>query len=397
MKTLLLDPGLFGRTGHNASIAEELDRQLRGTGDLLVAGSHRIQPKDFEHLAGRLKPAFEVDGYSRFGTSALRDPQQIQRLRTAIDRDLDQIRPERFDLLLMPTSYPLHLEALARRAARMNSTRIAVGMLMPPEFWASDMQAGADLENIMLDAVQALSAQADALFYSEMGCYWFGPQRVAMPMLLPPVSEVTERLMAELATEKRSADGPVRFGFFGSPFTSKGIEHVTEVARHGVPIGAQLVLRLPPGHEALCAQLSTLPRVDAASRVTANADYLRDMAAVDVVIAAYDPAHYSTKMSGIVPEAIALGRAVLLTEGCAALVDFVDHHAPGSFACVPYGSKGLHDAMALPRGHWRRAQHCAAASGSLVRAMKNGARYLTVASGGAAGQRAASKLTELAV
>jgi hypothetical protein len=217
-----------------------------------------------------------------------------------------------------------------------------------------------------------------------------------MPVLLPPVAGVTERLMAELAGMPHASDGTVRFGFFGSPFTSKGFEHVVEVARLGVPEGAQLVLRLPPGNEAVCAQLSKLPRVDARSRATSNAEYLRDMADVDVVIAAYDPNHYATKMSGIVPEAIALSRPVLLADGCTALIDFVDRHAPGSFASVPFGLNGLLNAMAHPRARWQQAQRCAAASAALVREMKNGVRYLAVTSGGALGPAIRSVPTEKA-
>lgn len=380
MKVLLVDPGLHGRTGHNGALAEELDRELSGRIELHIAGSTRVRASDFADLRATIAPAFRVGGYAKYAARQFADERMILSLRRAVDEDFAALGIDGYDLILMPTVYPLHLEGLARRAADLQRQRFAFGMLMPPDYWASDVSAASTLEQIMLDAVQHLYGHTDALFYSETGAYHLGAQRIAMPLLLPPVSAPTAELLARLEREARSASGTTRFGFFGAPFPTKGFEHLLALARRGLPEGARLVVRLPAGHEDLCTRLNGLSRqVDASSRATTNAEYLQEMAQVDVVLTAYDPDHYALKMSGIVPEAICLGRAVLVTDGCTALIDFLDRHAPGSFATQPYGVDGLAAAMALPAGHWLRLQQSARASAAAMRSLKEARRYLAIA------------------
>jgi hypothetical protein len=380
MKVLLVDPGLNGRTGHNGALAEELDRELSGRVDFRIAGNARVRADDFRDLRAPISAAFRVSGYAKYAARQLADSRLMSSFRSAIDEDLAALDIDACDLILMPTVYPLHLEALARRAGRLQRQRLTFGMLMPPEYWAADASAAAAVEQIMLDAVQHLYGQTDALFYSETGAYHFGAQRISMPLLLPPVSAATGNLLARLEREAANPAETTRFGFFGAPFPAKGFDHLLGLARHGVPDGAQLVVRLPAGHEDICSRLNALsPHIDARSQAMTNADYLQQMAQVDVVLAAYDPEHYALKMSGIVPEAICLGRSVLVTDGCTALVDFLDRHAPGSFATQPYGVNGLAAAMALPATHWQRLAHSARASAAVMRSLKEARRYLALA------------------
>jgi hypothetical protein len=342
MKVLLLDPGLTGRNGHNAALAEELDRELDGRATLRIGADRKLRPDDYRDLKAEVVGAFRLGGYAQYAARQLVDTRLMAGVRRAIDEDLAALEPEQCDLILMPTVYPLHLEALARRADRLGRQRLTCGLLMPPEYWAADVPAAPLLEQVMLASIQHLHAGSDAMFYSETGAYHCGAQRISTPLLLPPVSAQTGSLLARLergAARAADAGEPIRFGFFGSPFPAKGFDHLRTLAQEGIPAGARLVIRLPAGHDALCSRLNDLsPQVDATSRAMSNADYLQEMAQVDVVLTAYDPRHYALKMSGIVPEAVCLGRAVLVADGCTALVDFLDRHAPGCFATTPYGA-----------------------------------------------------------
>lgn len=380
MKTLLFDPGLSSRSGHNAALAEELARALAPQAGLHIAASVGAMPEAFRDLNTPVLPAFRIDGYTRYAGRQLLDDGTLSDLRNKVDEDLDALDLSRYGRLLMPTAYPLHLEALARRAHTLSGLRLTIGLLMPPEFWAVDMPAASALEQMMLQSVQVLSQHADCLFYCETGSYPFGPQRVSMPILLPPVSDTTSVLMERLARQAAPLHNDVRFGFFGAPFTSKGFEQLLAVASAGLPPLTRLVVRLPAGHADLCTRLqATGAAIDATSRGMSNADYLQEMAQVDVVLATYDPNYYSQKMSGIVPEAISLGRPVLVSDGCTALIDFLDRHAPGSFASTTYSVSGLTAAMALPAGHWQRLKNSANASSSVMRELKSARRYLALA------------------
>ena len=76
------------------------------------------------------------------------------------------------------------------------------------------------------------------------------------------------------------------------------------------------------------------------------------MAEVDIVLAHYDPAVYGDKMSGIVPEAVCLGKPVLVADGCNAVINFLDRYAPGGFVVAPYSTHGLASALALQPAVW---------------------------------------------
>jgi hypothetical protein len=102
------------------------------------------------------------------------------------------------------------------------------------------------------------------------------------------------------------------------------------------------------------------------------------MAAVDAVHCFYDPAQYAGKMSGIPAEALALGRPVLLADGCEAMIDFVERHAPGSYVSGPYSAQTLEMALAMPLSSWRRIAECAHGSSAGVRALKSMSRFLAV-------------------
>jgi len=384
MKILVLDPGLSARLGHNAAIAEELGLELRGRPgvELTFAGSSTLIPADFEDLTGTFLPAFRLDGYAHFGAGDFSDPQRNERIRTFLASELQALRPSSFDVILMPTAYPLHLQAVADSARLLGKAQFQCGLLMPASFWANDAAAFQHLATVFEAAILQLQG-ANCLFYTETGRFALGDASVRTPVLLPPVSAATASLMETLAQAGSNPAEELRVGYFGSPFTSKGFNVLLETIARGLPPHVRIVLRLPPGHAERCATLrAQSPQVDATSRAMSNGEFLREMASVDVVFGLYDPAHYSEKMSGLIPEAICLGRPVLLSAECTSLVAFLDQHAPGSFVSAGYDVASLGQALALPADIWRERAQRAAASAPVVRALKSASRYLTIAGAG---------------
>jgi len=129
----------------------------------------------------------------------------------------------------------------------------------------------------------------------------------------------------------------------------------------------------------MCDQLNALsPALEATSAEMSNAQYFEAMADVDAVLAFYDPAEYGTKMSGIVPEAICLGKPVVISDGCDGLCRFLDRYAPGSFATGTYGPGDLAAILRLPAPLWSSLGAKARASSDVVRMMKSMRRYLTL-------------------
>lgn len=388
MRIAYVDPGLSSRKGHNAAMLEEFDTALaieRGHAvSYLCAAS--ADPKIFDGLAGSLKPTFRVDGYARLRAADLFDEQRLQMIDelTAADLQASSVL-DTCDAILMPTAYPLHLRALARRRSVLAGRRVALGLLLPARFWGGDDDACEQrIGEIFADSIDSLNAGTDLFAYSETGSFSFGANAVSLATLLPPLAAPNALHVQRLAAEHRppNPDGPL-LGFFGSPFSSKGfgllVEALQGLARNGVQPAARIMLRLPAGYEQVCAQLNALgPWVDATSRQADNRQYLQEMAGADVVLGYYDPREYGAKMSGIVPEAISLGKPLLLAEGCNAICDFLERHAPGSFVSGPYDAQILADVLMLPGSAWDRPARCARLHAPLMQQLKSMDRYLSV-------------------
>jgi hypothetical protein len=388
MKIAYIDPGLTCRKGHNAAMVEEFDQAL------VTERGHRVtylcaantDAKAFDNLRGKLRPTFRIDGYAKPDHADLFDSQRFDRIAAVMAQDLARADAlTDCDAILMPTAYPLHLHALAQRAASLSARRVVLGLLLPSSFWSSDVQSERRVSELFATAINAFSSATDLFAYSETGVFQFGDNPVSLATLLPPLARSSAEQVRRLCANEERAVAPVSpiLGFFGSPFTGKGFGLLTdaalELAGRDVRPVSRLVIRLPHGHEDACRHLNAMaPWVDATSRTMTNEEYLAEMAAVDAVCAFYDPQQYGTKMSGIVPEAISLGKPLLITEGCHAIQDFLERHAPSSFLCGRYETQTLTDVLSLPADVWARPGACARSHAPLMQQLKSMERYLAV-------------------
>ncbi len=386
MKIAYVDPGLSGRKGHNAAMLAEFDEALvaeRGHG-LTVFGSARLDRTQFAGLRAELRPTFRIDGYARLVANDLFDEARIAQVLQILEQDLISASLAGFDAILMPTTYPLHLLALARGVGQVPGLRAVLGMLIPAAFWADDSRTQQRVGEIFAEGVDTLSAAADVFAYSETGHFQFGSQRVGLATLLPPLATRNADRLQQLAAAATPAD-PSRptLGFFGSPFGSKGIRMLEAAARQlaqrDQTPACRLRVCLPEGFDGVCQHLNAIaPWIDAQSRPTSNAEYLAEMAAVDAVWACYDPLHYQDKMSGIVPEAVSLGKPVVVAEGCIAIQDFLERQAPGAFIAAAYDTASVEAVLQLPAAAWQPAARCARSHAPLMQQLKSMDRYLAV-------------------
>ncbi|RZI91103.1 MAG: hypothetical protein EOP78_15690 [Variovorax sp.] len=307
MKLLLLDQGLSARTGHNAATLEELVLQAASPCGIALtcATASSLDRTGLAGLPCEWRPVFRLHGYARFLSDSDSHEPLLQRLTDLCVEDLRQLDLAAYDLVLMPTAYPVHLAALAQHLKSIRAPRLCIGLLMPPSFWACDARAAQWLDAVMQQSIDALQMQPDVSFFSESGEYRTGSTVLWLPTLLPPIADRThDWIAAQLALPLPEADEdaverPLVFGFFGDPSPRKGFELLAHCIQGGLPGGAHLSVALPTRHEALAGALNgTAPSVTARTLGPGNAQYLEAMQAVDVVLAFYDPAVYGMQMSG---------------------------------------------------------------------------------------------------
>ncbi|GMV45497.1 MAG: hypothetical protein AMXMBFR66_08950 [Pseudomonadota bacterium] len=384
MKIVYFDPGLAGRGGHNSAMLAEFEQALvqQGGNQVTVLAAARLAPAAFAGSALRFVPLFEIEGYQTFDSAALASGHALAAVGSALERADDLLACA--DAVLMPTAYPLHVQALGRCAARLAGRRVVLALMLPASYWAQDALAVPALDAAFAEGLGALAGHCELFAYSETGGFDLGGERLRLPTLLPPVAAPTMALLRGLATSPRAAaaDRPPVIGFFGSAFGSKGFERLAAAVRSQLADGrvprCRLRLALPPQQRHLARAVALAPWVEVVDVGTSNEDYLRAMAAVDAVWTFYDPGHYGQKMSGIVPEALALGKPLLVAEGCQGIVDFLEHHAPGSYVVGPYDARTARALLDLDPATLARAGQCARQHAPIARSLKDMERYLAV-------------------
>ncbi|AMM25091.1 hypothetical protein [Variovorax sp. PAMC 28711] len=380
MRLLLLDPGLAQRSGHNAAMLEEFAVQAAATPGFTIvcAASWAVDRAAFADLPCEVISAFRVNGYSGFVSDTESHETLLQDLLATCLEDLARLDLAGIDGVLMPTAYPVHLAAVARWLAHTPAVRLACGLLMPPRFWAGNARAEVWLGDLMRDTLTALSVRPGTVLYSESSRYRLRATEFDTPMLLPPWADATlDWVRSRTTADARAMDRTLRFGFFGAPTVRKGVHPLLAVIGGGLPHATSIVFALPHGHETLAAQWNHPARgVGASTLPRGNRAYLAAMSEVDVVLAFYDPTAYADQMSGIVAEAIALGKPLLVADGCDAITGFLAAHAHGSFIALPFGEPGLREGIGIPAARWRECRRAAAAAAPGVQRLKHIGRYL---------------------
>ena len=389
MKIAYLDPALSFFGGHNYAMLQEFDAELSrdASHQVTYLCSRGVEQLKFDDLNGRMEATFQTHGYAKLSKDDVEDTVKINQIISLIASEL--LHSQAFtecDAILMPTACPLHLAALSTVAERIGKKRLAVGFILPAKFWSIDNKSTEKIKAIFAECVTKLQTSMHLILYSEIGRFHFNERETRLPTLLPPLSEKSINKIRTIINSGMSAEGRQRksIGFFGAPEPSKGIEPLLQAIRNIVKNSYEtcvnLVLRLPPGFEKLCDELNSSARwIDAKCEKLSNADYLNQMHDVDLVWAFYDPLAYADfRMSGIVPDAIGLGKPVLISNGCEAIQAFIDTYAPGSAIRGTYSSETIELFLRTPFGTWEYNEKCAQISSDVILNMKSMRRYLAI-------------------
>ncbi len=386
---LILDPGFSGPGGHNGSLFEDFSVELPRRGIELHYATFRSVNIDTTGLATRLHPIFAVHGYDRNENleAVLASAGGLDPLITFITSEFDQLDWTDIDAVVMPTMYPLHLLALTRfllQTTKAKPTlRISIGCLMPLSFWTAQPQIERALGQKLLEAISLLRKRYSLLLYSETSNIQLDGRRLELPRLLPPVSNRTLALLERLSAARPfDPSTPLRFGFLGTAFTSKGFGILLECITKLTALPSfqhELHFVLPPVNDSLASRLTSAKCVRLSSKQRSNDEYLTAMSELDVILLPYDPAHYGEKFSGIIVEALALGKPMVVSHGATYLVRFLNDVAPGSFLPIEYSVEALTRALTLPKTAYASMAQVAQLSHGVAIALKNMDRYFAAA------------------
>ena len=374
---MVLDPALSlaDHNHHNflhreiAQASAELDL------DCAVFGSAWNQPADCRGIV----PFFESDTYYFFADVDDYRSRESE-IRGKAARDYSRLDFTDGARVWLPTASPWQLEALAGALRRGPRVRLAVGMVLPARFWSADSALQRRLDEMTWDAVASLVG-LDPFFYSETGHALDRGREVPLPTCIPMISDATLRLCEELSDADRQTDDElVTFGFFGGLFEHKGVSSILAAAKECRldPRTRRISFVIPPEFHARASELEgTSESISVASSPLGNDEYLRRMSAVTAVLCCYDAAFYAHQMSGIVTEAAALGKPVIVSAG-SSLHHFLLRHAPGTTVAVADVSD-LAAALKRPSRYWRALARSAAATAPVVRELKRFKRFLQMA------------------
>jgi hypothetical protein len=368
---LILDPELnvTFQGGHNWSFFSELEQISRENGFEVAFYGNKWSPAVPAGINSIL-PFFETGYYLH--ESQVR---KCLEFTSEIIACYEQLRVPPGSRILMHGAAPWHLEGIANLLEKRNDVRIAVGLLIPLKFWAKDEALLRAIDE-RLNTSLALLKRLNAFIYTETGEYHLLGRSVHFPVLLPPISQRTRDVAARFRLSREiTPNRPIRFGYFGLPKPCKGFNLLCNYLNNESPKDAMEVHFFLPEQPWLKEFDANINRARVHINKTTNIEMLRDMASVDVVICFYDPCVYDQRMSGIVAEALLLGKPLLLTRGTS-LERFVNDVAPRSAIVVDYSLASLTSALDLPAEAWVSAGRHARKAVSIVSELKSGQRYL---------------------
>lgn len=339
MRISIMDPGLANRIGHHFDQDFRVARALRAQGHAIeVHATANASPElvnAFAGLGATLHCTFRAGSYHRPTAEEDTWDHWLKRCAVTCD-DLAELAPT--DVAFWPSLTPIHFLASVRFAY---GTHIIGGLDGHINF-ATPM--GAELLCSGREMAQELDGRL------ELGAY----DRFIADAYRPVLAGLA---IARLPVPYDGCPSPPsktirRVGFFGHQRGERGANLIPEIGDGLVQRGLKMTIQDSSARIAMKRphpDISILGFVD---------DFAQELAACDLIVWPSNPEHYAVRSSGIVWEAIASGRPVVVPSGCLP-AQIALHHGAATFFHQPTASsvlRGIDEAIANYPALARRAE-----------------------------------------
>jgi len=297
MHVSIMDPGLANRIGHHFDQDFRIARALRGQGhDVEVCGAAHASQElvdAFAALGVPLHGTFRAGAYHRLVPGE--DSWDHWQQRAAVTaEDLARLAPT--DVAFWPTLQPFHFLAMVRFP---HGSHIVGGLDGQINF---STPLGAELLASGRDMAQSLASRLELGTYDRIIAEAYRPILDGLAVRRLPVPY--DGHPAPAAEQVR------RIGFFGHQRGERGGNLIPEIAAALLQRGLKLTLQ---DSSARLKMKRTHPDVAVLGFVD---DFSRELAACDLIVWPSDPQYYAARSSGVVWEAIASGRPVVVPSLC---------------------------------------------------------------------------------
>jgi glycosyltransferase involved in cell wall biosynthesis len=344
-KLLILDPVLKGYNGHHAEFANLLKAILEARFDVGIYCSLTARTPLIIRL--KAQPIF-WDTYGRDVGNF--DSAYAERTRLLVD-SLKRIDPRDLDhttIAVMHTTTIFQLGALAEwfgGLPKARRPRIFLQFQFPPEFGLETDTNWRDVQRLIHDAAAALATSGTVRFAANsqpLAERWAEQldQRCALmpiPVRWPDDTEIHVR------------PEPLTFGFFGGLRPEKGAWLIAEavpafLVRHP---DARFIVHAPTEESDVSAAqiLQRIPQVKVIrTSFNTKAAYFRQFLKAGCILLPYDPRAYAVRTSGVLLEALGLGRLIITTKGTW-MEGAIRDRSASSIAMTDYSADGLLESL----------------------------------------------------
>jgi hypothetical protein len=322
MRLVILDPGLKEFSGHHFNYNGAILGECRVRGiDLSIYTSIQCTPDVLEALPAT--PCFEASTYDMQEIATRKEMEtKFSFMNAILERDLmahvtRDLGAE--DLVLFLTTTVFQVVGVLNWYSTLVDPKPAICMQFMHHPWylglTSDPDFCTTLQQQSMAAWQA-SGHSRVRFAADNELLAGFLHRISgMPILLLPMPIRYPPLPGPAA----SRSGPVRFGFLGDGRPEKGLHHFVTAAllQKDAPLPeAEFFIHVSNQHGRNAGEiLRDVPNCQVLCRQVSNGDYWKLVGSCDVVVLPYDPRFYHIRGSGIVFEAMGMGKPVIVTAG----------------------------------------------------------------------------------
>jgi glycosyltransferase involved in cell wall biosynthesis len=352
-KAIIFDPGLRASDGHHLEHAQLMAAELSKTFTVSIYGNFWAQTRIIVPL--RARPVCYASLYSK---STHENFDLVYRDATQeIARDLSEVRSGDLipsSIFIIHTITAFQLEGLAnwyKALASRNRPKLFLQFQFPLEFGAEE-QNWPQLLDRARAAASALTEAGTVRFATNSDSL---AERIRVQLDQPVTIMPMSKSWPTAAHMPKPMPGPV-FGCFGGLRTEKGWQLLSKaipifVARHQ---DVRFIIQAPTdGSEAeaipAIRALAHLPRVELINRTfDSKDDYFAALSRTRCILLPYDPTQYAARTSGILVEALGLGRLIITTDHTWLAAELRKHKTEG-FVMANFAVPDLLDCLEAAR------------------------------------------------
>jgi glycosyltransferase involved in cell wall biosynthesis len=382
MKLIILDPGLTELSGHHFNYNSYIFKECKVRGIGLTIFSHAACDESVADVLP-IRRCFDVNTYDcqtvvtqedmKYKFSTFNNMMEVNLLET-VDIQFD---PE--DIIIMITATVFQIVGVLNWYSTLPVERPRICIQFMHQPWYLGLESDPDYcTSLLRHAMGAWADQSDlritfAADQDVLGNFLHEVSGFPIRILPMPIDYPPLPIGESPIGEGKAGTGRLRIGFLGDGRPEKGLHHLVRaiIDQKDDPLpNVDFFIHISNQQGRIAYDLlKDVPNCTVVCKQFTGAEYWETARSCDVIVLPYDPKYYHIRGSGILFEAMGLGKPIVVTSG--SCLDWLAAKYNGAAVRCGFASESLLEAIRIIAGNFADFEEIAQISAAQVRAIHN--------------------------